>query len=137
MRVLLPTFNPPEKWELSGSCICILRRHEYAHKWNDRTDHKSVAAFLRQDRRVPVLDRHRRGLFAEIFVRGRLVVHGDAAATAHNIMTHELLYRLGLAAEVFYLACNVPLTIIFYGLFKVVNKNVVCLRHLRPCVNRH
>ena len=68
------------------------------------------------------------GLFAEIFVRGRLVVHGDAAATAHNIMTHELLYRLGLAAEVFYLACNVPLTIVFYGLFKVVNKNVVCLR---------
>ena len=41
------------------------------------------------------------GLFAEISVRGRLVVHGDAAATAHNIMTHELLYRLGHAAEVF------------------------------------
>jgi Domain of unknown function (DUF4386) len=67
------------------------------------------------------------GLFAEIFVRGRLVVHGDAAATAHNIMTHELLYRLGFAAEVFYLACNVPLTIIFYGLFKVVNRNVALL----------
>src|SRR5208282_3576998 len=67
------------------------------------------------------------GIFAETFVRGRLVVHGDAAATAHNIMTHELLYRLGFAAEVFYLACNVPLTIIFYGLFKVVNKNVALL----------
>jgi hypothetical protein len=24
------------------------------------------------------------GIFAEIFVRGRLVVHGDAAATAHT-----------------------------------------------------
>src|SRR5712671_439566 len=32
------------------------------------------------------------GIFAEIFVRGRLVVHGNAAATAHNIVTHELLY---------------------------------------------
>jgi hypothetical protein len=67
------------------------------------------------------------GIFAEIFVRGRLVVHGDAAATAHNIQAHELLYRLGFAVEVFYLACNVPLTIIFYGLFKVVNKNVALL----------
>jgi hypothetical protein len=45
------------------------------------------------------------GIFAEIFVRGRLVVHGDAAATAHNILAHELLYRLGFAVEVFYCAC--------------------------------
>lgn len=67
------------------------------------------------------------GIFAEIFVRGRLVVHGDAAATAHNIVTHELLYRLGFGAEIFYCACNVPLTLIFYALFKVVNKNVALL----------
>jgi hypothetical protein len=68
------------------------------------------------------------GIFAEIFVRGRLVVHGDAAATAHNILAHELLYRLGFAVEVFYCAaCNVPLTLIFYNLFKVVNKNVALL----------
>jgi hypothetical protein len=67
------------------------------------------------------------GIFAEILVRGRLVVHGDAAATAHNIVTHELLYRLGFGAEIFYCACNVPLTLIFYALFKVVNKNVSLL----------
>ena len=48
------------------------------------------------------------GIFAEIFVRGRLVVHGDAAATAHNIQAHELLYRLGFVVEVFYCVCNVP-----------------------------
>jgi hypothetical protein len=67
------------------------------------------------------------GIFAEIFVRGRLVVHGDAAATAHNIVTHELLYRLGFAAEIFYCACNVPLILVFYDLFKVVNRSVVLL----------
>jgi hypothetical protein len=68
------------------------------------------------------------GLFAEIFVRGRLVVHGDAAATAHNIVTHELLYRWGFAVEVFYCAfCNIPILVIFYNLFKVVNKNVALL----------
>ena len=30
-----------------------------------------------------------------IFVRAKLVVSVDAAATAHNILTHELLYRQG------------------------------------------
>jgi len=32
--------------------------------------------------------------FAEFFVRGRLVVRGDAGATAINILAHESLYRL-------------------------------------------
>jgi hypothetical protein len=67
------------------------------------------------------------GIFAEIFVRGRLVIHGDAAATAHNIQAHELLYRLGFVVEVFYCACNVPLILILYNLFKVVNKNVALM----------
>ena len=68
------------------------------------------------------------GIFAEIFVRGRLVVTGDAAATAHNIVTHELLYRWGFVVELFYCAfCNLPVTLIFYNLFKVVNKNVALL----------
>ncbi|HXP69425.1 MAG TPA: DUF4386 domain-containing protein [Candidatus Dormibacteraeota bacterium] len=67
------------------------------------------------------------GIFAEIFVRGRLVVHGDAAATVQNIQAHELLYRLGFVVELFYCICNVPLIIILYRLFKVVNKNVALM----------
>jgi len=67
------------------------------------------------------------GAFAELGVRAKLVVPGDPAATAQNIMAHQTLYRLGFTAEVFYLACNVPLAIIFYGLFKVVNKNIALL----------
>ncbi|PYJ45970.1 MAG: DUF4386 domain-containing protein, partial [Verrucomicrobia bacterium] len=31
--------------------------------------------------------------FAEGFVRDKLVVGSDAAATANNLLTHELLYR--------------------------------------------
>jgi hypothetical protein len=64
------------------------------------------------------------GTFAELFVRARLVVPGDAAATAQNIRAHDLLYRLGFVAELFYCVCNVPLLLILYKLFKVVNKNV-------------
>lgn len=68
------------------------------------------------------------GIFAEIFVRGRLVVHGDAAATAHNILAHETLFRSGFAVELFYCAaCNIPIIVIFYNLFKVVNRNITLL----------
>jgi hypothetical protein len=64
------------------------------------------------------------GAFAQLGVRERLVVSGDAAATAHNIVAHELLYRLGFAIEVFYLLCGVPLKFLLYDLFRVVNRNV-------------
>jgi hypothetical protein len=67
------------------------------------------------------------GIFAEMGVRGRLVVHGDPAATAQNILAHQLLYRLGFAVEAFYLACNIPLTLIFYNLFRVVSRSLALL----------
>jgi hypothetical protein len=64
------------------------------------------------------------GAFAELGVRARLVVAGDPAATARNILEHLILFRAGLAAEVFYLICNVPLIFILYRLFRVVNPRV-------------
>jgi hypothetical protein len=67
------------------------------------------------------------GIFAEIVVRDSLIVAGDAAATAHNLMTHEPLYRWGGAAELCALVCNIPLAVIFYAVFKIVNRNVALL----------
>jgi len=67
------------------------------------------------------------GAFAELFVRQRLVVANDAAATANNILAHEQLFRLGFAAELIPLLCNVPLAVIFYELFKVVSRRVSLL----------
>src|SRR5215472_6607161 len=67
------------------------------------------------------------GFFAIGYVPAALVVPGDAVATAHNIQTHELLYRLGLAAHMLILVCNIPLTLIFYELFKVVNRRLALL----------
>ena len=67
------------------------------------------------------------GAFAIGVVPAMVVVAGDAAATAHNIQTHELLYRLGLAAHVLVTVTNVPLALIFYELFKVVNRRIALL----------
>jgi len=74
------------------------------------------------------------GVFAQIFVRDRLVVSGNPAATAGNIASHELLYRLGFSAEVFYLLCSIPLKILLYQLFKVVNRNVALVMVLFAAV---
>ena len=45
------------------------------------------------------------GLFGEAFVRNRLIVPGDAAATADNIRSMESLWRFHIAAELFLLIC--------------------------------
>jgi Domain of unknown function (DUF4386) len=67
------------------------------------------------------------GAFAIGFVPAMLVVSGDAVATAHNIQAHELLYRLGLAAHLVVTVTNVPLAVIFYELFRVVNRRLALL----------
>jgi Domain of unknown function (DUF4386) len=67
------------------------------------------------------------GAFAITIVPSMLVVDGDLAATAQNIQAHELLYRSGLAAHVLVTTTNVPLALIFYELFKVVNRRLALL----------
>ncbi len=60
------------------------------------------------------------GVFAELFVRGALVVRDDAAATAANIQAHEPLYRLGLVADLTMLVCYIAVTLLLYDLFRPV-----------------
>jgi hypothetical protein len=65
--------------------------------------------------------------FAEFFVRGRLVVYGDAAATATNIMAHQRLYRLGACAWLIALTCATVVALLLYDLLKPVSKSVSLL----------
>jgi hypothetical protein len=67
------------------------------------------------------------GIFAELFVRGKLVVSGDATATARNILAFETRWRVAFSAEVLWLACAVALTMIFYVLMRVVNRNIALM----------
>jgi hypothetical protein len=67
------------------------------------------------------------GGFAEGFVRSRLIVSGDAAATAKNIMASEWMWRLAFAGEMTTYACAIPLVLIFYVLLSPVNRNLALL----------
>jgi Domain of unknown function (DUF4386) len=67
------------------------------------------------------------GAFAIGYIPAALIVSGDAAATARNILAHELLYRLGLVAHIIVVLTNIPMALIFYGLFKVVNRRLALL----------
>src|SRR5256714_6426399 len=66
------------------------------------------------------------GAFAISIVPALLFGSGPAAM-AHNIQTHELLYRSGLAAHVVVTVTNIFLAVIFYEIFKVVNRRLALL----------
>jgi hypothetical protein len=63
------------------------------------------------------------GLAGELFVRGSIVVWGDAAATAANIARSEGLWRLGVAGDILMHVCDVPLMLIFYVLLEPVSRS--------------
>jgi len=61
------------------------------------------------------------GLFSEVYVRSSLIVQGDAALTANNIITNELLFRIGFISDMTMLLCDLAIAIIFYVLLKPVS----------------
>ncbi len=67
------------------------------------------------------------GLLGEAFVRNRLIVPGDATATAANIRSLESLWRFGAAAEFFMLICTVSLTLILFVLLRLVSREFALL----------
>lgn len=62
-----------------------------------------------------------------IVVRGRLVVYSDAAATAHNVLAHELLYRSAFVADVISYVAYIFYTLLLYNLFKPVSRSLSLL----------
>jgi hypothetical protein len=64
---------------------------------------------------------------AAAFVRWRLVVPGDAISTATNILAHEPLFLMLLAADLISVLCYAAMTLLFYELFKPVNTRLSLL----------
>ncbi len=62
--------------------------------------------------------------WGQVVVLGGLVVAGDAAATARNIMAHELLFRLGFASSLIAVLFHIAWAFLFYDLFQAVNRKL-------------
>jgi hypothetical protein len=65
--------------------------------------------------------------FTLVYLPSRFIVSGDAAATAHNIMASESLFRLGIVGLLFNATASIFLVLALYQLLKVVNKNLASL----------
>ena len=64
------------------------------------------------------------GIFAEVFVRSRLVIGDNAVATAHNIVRSEHLFRFGVAADLIGVLAYVGVTLILYVIFRRANREL-------------
>src|SRR6202140_18284 len=66
-------------------------------------------------------------VFANFGIHERLMVAGDAAATARNIMTHERLFRIGIACGLIYSVGLVVLLTALYVILKPVDRGLALL----------
>ena len=62
------------------------------------------------------------GPFSLIYIPSKLIVRGNATATASNILTHETLFHLGIVADLFGSVIFICLGMALYRLLSSVNK---------------
>ena len=67
------------------------------------------------------------GLFGEVFVRGTLVVSGDATATASAIAASDSLWRAGLAGDLLMHVFDLPVIVVLYLLLRPVSESLALL----------
>ncbi len=67
------------------------------------------------------------GMLGELYVRGTLVVPGDASATARAIAASPQLWRVGVAGDLLMHVLDVPVILIFYFLLRPVSKSLALL----------
>lgn len=63
-------------------------------------------------------------IFGVLFVRSELIVFNDATVTANNILSHEFLFRSGIAVNLVCQVIHVFLGLTLYRLFQGVNKSL-------------
>lgn len=67
------------------------------------------------------------GGFSEGFITSKLIVPGDAATSAHNIMASPELWTIGVAANLLVVMFAIPQLWLEYLLLRPVNRNLVLL----------
>jgi hypothetical protein len=66
-------------------------------------------------------------LWGYLQVRSQLIIPGDMARTAANIVAHQQLYRMGFSAVVITVLCNPPMGVLLYELLKLVDSRIALL----------
>lgn len=67
------------------------------------------------------------GFTQEFFIRGRIMVAGDAAATFANLQKMELLWRAGIAMELLLLMIGIVMVVVLYVLTRPVHKELALM----------
>jgi len=98
----------------------------------------ATAAFVHRDH-VVVLQRYGRaagiamllsiifGMVGELYLPGRIIVNGDAAATAANLTGNAILLRLAFASYLVEGFCDIFLCVFWYILLRPVDKELALL----------
>ena len=68
-------------------------------------------------------------VFTEFYVRGQLLVSGNAAQTALNVGAHERLFRLGIASNLAVFAIDIALITALYVVLNPINRSLA-LAHI-------
>jgi hypothetical protein len=74
------------------------------------------------------------GICGELLIKNKIIVSGDPAGTAANMLRYETLWRLAIALDLLMHICDVPLMVIFYVLLKPVNKTLALVSLLLTLV---
>ena len=64
------------------------------------------------------------GALGEAIIPAKIIAWNDAAATAHNVLTRETLFRWGFATYVVEGLCDTALSLVFYVLLERVDRNL-------------
>lgn len=67
------------------------------------------------------------GGLGEAYLPGKIIVSGDAAATAANIVNHPTLFRLTFASYLVEGMCDIILTVVFYIILKPVDRHLALI----------
>src|SRR4030065_1465556 len=67
------------------------------------------------------------GAYSIIYVPSKIMVRGDAVATANNILANEFLFRTGIISDIISSTIFVFLVLVLYRLFKQVNERQATL----------
>jgi hypothetical protein len=67
------------------------------------------------------------GGIGEFYAPAQLIVPGDATATAHNLLAHDLLYRLGFLGYLLEAFTDVALAFLLYLLLRPINASLALL----------